>query len=67
MFAARSVLDIDGLLVSAFVFNFLLSLVVLLILRVVLKGFDLWRFVWNPPLMQFGILICLQGLFTLLF
>ncbi|WP_373277625.1 DUF1656 domain-containing protein [Asaia astilbis] len=25
---------------------------------------NLWQFFWNPPLAQFGLLVCLLGLYT---
>ncbi|AFW01042.1 hypothetical protein BAR24_01835 [Gluconobacter oxydans] len=62
----RQVVDLGGLLVSAFVVNLALSLLTLAILRWLMGWFDLWRFVWDPPLAQFGILICLLGLYTLI-
>ncbi len=62
----RQVVDLDGVLVSAFVINLALALVTLAILRWIMGWFDLWRFVWDPPLAQFGILICLIGLYTLI-
>ncbi|EHH67833.1 DUF1656 domain-containing protein [Gluconobacter morbifer] len=60
------VIDLDGVLVSAFVINLALALLTLAILRWTLALFDLWRFVWDPPLAQFGLLICLIGLYTLI-
>ena len=60
------VVDLGGLLVSAFVVNLALSLLTLAILRWLMGWFDLWRFIWDPPLAQFGILICLLGLYTLI-
>ncbi|GBR32290.1 DUF1656 domain-containing protein [Gluconobacter kondonii] len=62
----RQVVDLDGVLVSAFVINLALALLTLAVLRWILAWFDLWRFVWDPPLAQFGILICLIGLYTLI-
>jgi len=62
----RQVVDLGGLLVSAFVVNLALSLLTLAILRWLMGWFDLWRFVWDPPLAQFGILTCLLGLYTLI-
>ena len=62
----RQVVDVEGVLVSAFVMNLGLALCTLLVLRAVLSWCNLWRFVWNPPLAQFGLLICLVGLYTLL-
>ncbi|MCH4023646.1 MAG: DUF1656 domain-containing protein [Acetobacter sp.] len=62
----RQVIDLEGVLVSAFVLNMGLALVTLAILRWVLSKFDLWRFIWNPPLAQFGLLIILIGLYTLM-
>ncbi|GBR11576.1 DUF1656 domain-containing protein [Gluconobacter frateurii] len=62
----RQVVDLGGLLVSAFVVNLALSLLTLAVLRWLMGWFDLWRFVWDPPLAQFGILICLLGLYTLI-
>lgn len=60
------VIDLDGVLVSAFVINLALALLTLALLRWVLAWLDLWRFIWDPPLAQFGILICLVGLYALL-
>jgi len=62
----RQVVDLGGLLVSAFVVNLALSLLTLAILRWLMGWLDLWRFVWEPPLAQCGILICLLGRYTLI-
>ncbi|RFD20930.1 DUF1656 domain-containing protein [Komagataeibacter melaceti] len=62
----RQVVDVEGVLVSAFVMNLGLALCTLFVLRAVLSWLRLWRFVWNPPLAQFGLLICLVGLYTLI-
>ena len=62
----RQVIDIDGVLVSAFVFNLALAIVTLGILRWLFGLLDLWRFAWDPPLAQFGLLLTLLGLYTLL-
>ncbi|MGY6770611.1 DUF1656 domain-containing protein [Komagataeibacter sp. NFXK3] len=62
----RQVVDVEGVLVSAFVMNLGLALCTLLVLRAALSWFNLWRFVWNPPLAQFGLLISLVGLYTLM-
>ncbi|AQS88821.1 hypothetical protein AA101099_2226 [Neoasaia chiangmaiensis NBRC 101099] len=63
----RQVIDLDGVLVSAFVLNLAFALVTLALLRWVLGVLDCWRFVWNPPLAQFGLLVGLLGLYTLIF
>ncbi|GBD57212.1 DUF1656 domain-containing protein [Gluconobacter wancherniae] len=62
----RQVVDLEGVLVSAFVINLFLALVTLAALRWVFSWLNLWRFVWDPPLAQFGLLICLLGLYTLI-
>jgi hypothetical protein len=62
----RQVVDLDGVLVSAFVLNLALATVILALLRWLLGRLDLWRFVWNPPLAQFGLLVVLLGLLTLM-
>ena len=63
----RQVVDIEGVLISGFVLNLMLAIFTLAVLRWVLGKLDLWRFVWNPPLAQFGLLLIMLGLYTLLF
>ncbi|GBQ80488.1 hypothetical protein AA13595_0355 [Gluconacetobacter johannae DSM 13595] len=60
------VIDIDGVLISAFVANGALALLTLILLRPLLGRVGLQRLVWNMPLAEFGILICLLGIYTLL-
>lgn len=62
----RQVVDLEGVLVSAFVLNLTLALLTLAVLRWILGKLDLWRFVWNPPLAQFGLMLVLLALYTLL-
>ncbi|CAI9119950.1 DUF1656 domain-containing protein [Brytella acorum] len=62
----RQVVDIEGVLISGFVLNLMLAIFTLALLRWVLGKLDLWRFVWNPPLAQFGLLLIMLGLYTLL-
>lgn len=62
----RQVVDLEGVLVSAFVLNLALALLTLAVLRWILGTLDLWRFVWNPPLAQFGLMLVLLALYTLL-
>ncbi|QDH17105.1 DUF1656 domain-containing protein [Swingsia samuiensis] len=61
----RQVIDIDGLLVSAFVIDVALSLMTLGLVRWLFGVLNLWRYVWNPPLAQFGLLVCFLGIYTL--
>ncbi|AOX17151.1 DUF1656 domain-containing protein [Kozakia baliensis] len=60
----RQVIDLEGVLVSAFVINLTLALFSLAVLRWVFGILNLWRWTWDPPLAQFGLLICLLGLYT---
>ncbi|GAN54598.1 DUF1656 domain-containing protein [Tanticharoenia sakaeratensis] len=60
------VVDLDGVLVSAFVMRVILAVFVLFVIRRLFAALDLWRLCWNPPLAQFGLLVALVGLFTLL-
>ncbi|GBR46909.1 DUF1656 domain-containing protein [Acetobacter pomorum] len=62
----RPVLDIGGLLVSSFVVHAVLAIATLLALNPVLSKVRARRVVWNLPLAEFGILICLVGLYTIL-
>ncbi|MCX2560942.1 DUF1656 domain-containing protein [Acetobacter farinalis] len=62
----HAVLDIDGLLVSSFVVHAGLAVVTLLILNPILAKIGARRVIWNLPLAEFGLLVCLIGLYTLL-
>ncbi|MBB2200011.1 DUF1656 domain-containing protein [Gluconacetobacter tumulisoli] len=62
----EQVIDIDGILISSFVINGALALLTLIALRPLLGRFGIQRLVWNMPLAEFGILICLLGIYTLL-
>lgn len=61
------VIDINGVLVSSFVVHAFLSVLIIILLRPILTRFRIQQLFWNLPLAEFGILICLLGLFTLLF
>ncbi|QEO17920.1 DUF1656 domain-containing protein [Acetobacter vaccinii] len=63
----RAVLDIDGLLVSSFVIHAGLAIVTLLALNPLLAKVRARRVIWNLPLAEFGMLVCLIGFYTLLF
>lgn len=58
------VIDLEGVLISAFVANLFLALLTLALIRWSFGRLNLWRFFWNPPLAQFGLLVCLLGLYT---
>ncbi|GBQ28779.1 DUF1656 domain-containing protein [Gluconacetobacter azotocaptans] len=60
------VIDIDGVLISSFVANGALALLTLILLRPLLGRVGIQRLVWNMPLAEFGLLICLLGIYTLL-
>lgn len=60
------VLDLNGILVSSFVGQALLALVILLVLRPILARFGFQRVVWNPPLAEFALGICILGVIILL-
>lgn len=62
----RAVLDIGGLLVSSFLVHAVLALVTLLILTPILAKVGARSVIWNLPLAEFGLFICLIGLYTLL-
>ena len=63
----RAVLDIDGLLVSSFVIHAGLAIATLLALSPLLAKVRARRVIWNLPLAEFGMLVCLIGFYTLLF
>jgi len=60
------VLDLNGILVSSFAGQALLALVILLLLRPVLARIGFQRVVWNPPLAEFTLGICILGIIILL-
>lgn len=61
------VLDLNGILLSAFVGQALLALVILLAIRPVLARLGFQRWVWNQPLAEFGLGICILGIIVLVF
>ncbi|QNT78063.1 DUF1656 domain-containing protein [Entomobacter blattae] len=61
------VIDINGVLISSFVYNALLSLVAIVLIRPVLTRLKIHTLFWNLPLAEFALLICFLALFTLLF
>ncbi|GAN60570.1 MULTISPECIES: DUF1656 domain-containing protein [Acetobacter] len=61
----RPVLDIGGLLVSSFVVHAGLAIVTLLVLNPLLAKVGARRVIWNVPLAEFGLLVCLIGFYTL--
>jgi hypothetical protein len=61
------VLDLNGILLSAFVGQALLALVILLAIRPILARLGFQRWVWNPPLAEFGLGICILGIIVLVF
>ena len=62
----RPVLDIGGLLVSSFVVHAGLAIVPLLVLNPLLAKVGARRVIWNVPLAEFGLLVCLIGLYTII-
>ncbi|GAL97503.1 hypothetical protein AA0312_1534 [Acetobacter tropicalis NRIC 0312] len=62
----RPVLDVGGLLVSSFVVHAGLAIATLLILNPILAKVRARRVIWNLPLAEFGLLVCLIGLYTIL-
>ncbi|CEF56841.1 hypothetical protein AGA_2209 [Acetobacter ghanensis] len=66
MMQLQPVLDIGGLLVSSFVVHAGLAIATLLVLNPLLAKVRARRVVWNLPLAEFGILIGLIGLYTIL-
>lgn len=62
----RPVLDIGGLLVSSFVVHAGLAIVTLLELNPLLAKVGARRVIWNVPLAEFGLLVCLIGLYTII-
>lgn len=61
----RPVLDIGGLLVSSFVVHAGLAIITLLVLNPLLAKVGARRVIWNVPLAEFGLLVCLIGLYTI--
>ena len=60
------VIVVNGLLVSSFAGQAALALALLLALRPLLGRLGFQRLVWNPPLAEFGLGICILGLIVLL-
>jgi hypothetical protein len=60
------VLDLNGILVSSFAGQTLLALGILLVLRPILARLGFQRAVWNPPLVEFALGICILGVIILL-
>lgn len=60
------VLNLDGILLSSFVWQALLALAILLVLRPLLAALGFQRVVWNAPLAEFGLGLCILGAIILL-
>ncbi|CAP54708.1 DUF1656 domain-containing protein [Gluconacetobacter diazotrophicus] len=58
--------DIAGVQVSSFVIDAGLAVLTLLVLRPLLGTTFVQKRVWNVPLAEFGILICLVGFYVFL-
>jgi hypothetical protein len=58
-------LDLNGILVSSFTGQAVLSLLILLAVRPLLSRLGFQRLVWNPALAEFGLGICILGLVVL--
>lgn len=61
------VLDLNGILLSAFVGQALLALVILLAIRPILARIGFQRWVWNAPLAEFALGIRILGVIVLVF
>ncbi len=62
----RHVVDIGGVLVSSAVMQGVLAFVILLVLRPLLGRLGFQRIVWNPPLAELALLVCIFALIVLL-
>lgn len=60
------VIDLNGILVSSFVGEALLAGLILLLLRPLLLLIGFQRHVWNAPLAEFALAVCILGLVLLL-
>jgi len=61
------VIDLAGVFVSSFIGEALLALIILLVLRPLLARVGFQRLVWNAPLAELGLLVCILGVLVLLF
>ncbi|MBO1325998.1 DUF1656 domain-containing protein [Acetobacter sp. TBRC 12305] len=62
----QPVLDVGGLLVSSFVVHAGMAIATLLAINPLLAKIRARRVIWNLPLAEFGILVGLIGLYTIL-
>lgn len=60
------VLNLDGILVSAFIGKAILAMLILLAVRPLLSRAAFQRLVWNAPLAEFALGVCILGLLVLL-
>jgi uncharacterized protein DUF1656 len=61
------VFDLWGVLVSSFAVYSAAALAVLVAIRPLLARLGFQRAIWNPPLAELGLLVCLLGLMVLNF